>query len=217
MTFGELQAAVRSWLNRDDLSDAEVNAFIAIAEPRVRREQKADLRVRTIESGTALTITTQGMALPLGVMDVKDMWPTTGRDLRPLEQTSLATLRSFANDNADATGTPRYFAIVPSVDPATTGARLFLWPMPSVSGYAVDYLYVNDVGTVNPNGNSILTSSPEVYLYATLVEASPFLKADERTALWEMKYATALNGLNKRVATSQFAASRTRPRLRALG
>lgn len=212
-TIGALKTAVANWLNRKDLAD-RISDFIELADARVRREQRWDRRVHTTEaSGSSFSVTSQGQALPAGVQVVLDLWSTSGTFLGPLEQTSLANLRTFANTNADATGVPRKYAVLPAPDASAEGARLFLWPRPS-GDYAVDFLYVHDVGKLASPENRLFVYAPDVYMWAALVESAPFLKHDERAQLWESKYVAALASLNGLAGRAQFGASRTHARLR---
>lgn len=212
-TLGELQTTIGSWLNRGDMT-ARALEFLELGDARIRREQNWDYRVYTLESGgMALNITSQGQTMPAGVRTVKDLWPTTGSRLLPLEQTTFAELRKRANSNLDATGTPIMYALVPARNPFAAGPKLFLWPRPS-GAFSVDFLYINDVGKVSPSGTELFTYAPDLYLYAALSTSAPFLKNDERVVVWESLYMNALNGLNKQQEDAMFGSSVKRTRLR---
>lgn len=199
-----LEAAVANWLNRSDLT-SRVQEFIELGGARVRREQEWDRRVYSAETGNPFTFTAQGDALPTGIKAVKELWPTAGSQLAPLAQTTFAELRKLAASNLDATGTPSAYAIVPPRDPAVSAARLYLWPVPS-GAYTVDFFYIRDVGPLGA-GNELLAFAPDVYLYAALIHSAPFLKHDERVAIWRDAYLEAMASVNHQSEAAQHGAS----------
>jgi hypothetical protein len=215
-TFPELQTAVANWLNRGDMA-ARIPELIELGDARIRRDQEWDLRVYTVETGgTPVSFIGQGTALPNKVRRVKDLWPTAGIRLKPLNQVSLAELRANADVNKDAVGTPSLFAILPPGDPLTRPPRLFLWPLPS-GPYTVDFLYVNDIGKLATGDPALFNFAPDLYLWAALAESAPYLKHDERAAIWESKYQAALAAVNKEALANAFGASRRRANIRAIG
>lgn len=214
-SLSALQAAVANWLNRGDLT-ARIPDFIELGDARIRRDQEWDLRVYSLETGNPLAYSGQGMALPAKVRRVKDLWPTAGTNLKPLDQVTLAELRTRADSNLDAVGTPQLFAIVPPRDPQTTPPRLFLWPQPSAP-YSFDFLYINDFGKLVDGATDLFSFAPDIYLWAALAESAPFLKHDERAATWEAKYEAALAALNKEAIANQYGASRKRVSIKAIG
>jgi hypothetical protein len=212
-TIADLKAAVADWLNRSGLT-GPIDNFLALGDARVRRDQRWDRRIYSVENGGAfVAITGQGQALPAGVQIVRDVWPSTGSFLGALAQTSIAGLRDLANTNGDVAGIPRKFAILPAPDPTVAGARIFFWPAPP-AGYAIDLIYVHDVGKLTTPENRLFIYAPDVYLWAALAESAPYLKHDERVPLWEQKYGAALNALNTQADEAAHGASRAHVKLR---
>lgn len=94
------------------------------------------------------------------------------------------------------------------------------WPDPTVTGaplYYADYGYSNFIVCPTPNAtypfefsylelpeplsssnqtNWLTNYAPDVLLYATLLEAMPYLKDDDRIPVWQMMYDRGLQSLN---------------------
>ncbi len=75
---------------------------------------------------------------------------------------------------------PRFASVI------ANGAKLRLAPAPD-QAYAVKTYYVGSLTTLSDTDkvNWLLTAHPDIYLYASLVESAPYLKDDERVALWK--------------------------------
>lgn len=219
--YGDLVTEVANFLNRANLA-SYIPTLIDLGNRRIRREQEWDQRIFSMEQTNgqpngSLAIVSQGQVLPAGVRIIKTLWPTAGSRLSPLNQTSFDELRTRAASNADATGDPQMFAIVPSGDPLLAGPRLYLWPRPSGT-YTVDFLYVNDPGNLGTTNTTALYSyAPDVYLFAALAESAPFLKHDERVQMWETKYQSALATLNGQPMKQASGATLQRVKLRPIG
>lgn len=176
-TYSELQTAVANWLNRSDLS-SRAPEFIAMAEARMNR----DARLRVIDAITrdTLAVSSQFTDLPsdfaLMVNCELQTTPVVPLEYRTPQQMDVVR-------NSSATGDPRYFSIV--------GNELEVVPVPSSSVTLGLIYYKRIVALSDANtSNWLLTAAPDLYLYASLVEASPFLHEDERVALWEQLYNT---------------------------
>ncbi len=78
------------------------------------------------------------------------------------------------------------------------GRRLRLGPAPAAPGPPAEMVYYARVPALasSPSGsNWLLEKAPAVYLYGTLLELMPFIRADDRLAGWFALYATAIAGL----------------------
>lgn len=89
------------------------------------------------------------------------------------------------------TGRPAFFSIV--------GNEIQLAPAPDGSyEIEMDYYKKFDALSDSTTTNWLLTNSPDAYLFGSLAEASPFIRAnDSRIALWEAKYQAAIAELNR--------------------
>lgn len=84
-------------------------------------------------------------------------------------------------------GLPKYIA--------RDGNSFIFGPYPD-SNYAVKGTYYRNIGPVSSNAHALFTENPDLYLFAALAEAEPFLKNDKRVALWEQKYQKIKNDVN---------------------
>jgi len=196
MTFTTLQQDIRRYLERGATlaSDAvvyeQIPRLINLAERRIARELKVQGFINVV-TGT--------MTPSLSVYDKPDRWRDTisinigtGEDNNTrqfLFTRSYEYLRSYWPDSTQ-TGTPQFYGdydyshwlVVPSPDAAYPFEILY---------YELPPLLSEEVQT-----NWITEYAPELLLYASLLEATPFLKADERIQVWQAMYDRAAAMLN---------------------
>lgn len=172
-TYTQLQTAIGSWLLRSDLS-ATIPTFIAMAEARMNRDKR--LRVSDAIVRDSLTVTGQFTALP---SDFKQMI-NVERDADPVIPLEYKSPQGMdAVRNVEGTGAPRFYCI--------HGTELELAP---VEACELEIIYYRNIPSLSDSAttNWLLTAAPDIYLYACLVESAPFLKDDERIAVWESLY-----------------------------
>jgi len=186
-TYGELQAATANWLVRGDLV-ARIPEFIALAETRLNRV----LRARLAEAEAALTATPGGRTIPLpaGFAEPLALWIVQGTDrvaLRFIEPSLLAA--------SSLQGRPAIW----SVD----GANL-AFDRPCDQAYALVFRMLTKfaLSDAAPT-NALLSDSPDVYLFATLAEAGPFLRDGELAQAYEDRLSRAIAELNAKEARSR--------------
>jgi hypothetical protein len=186
-TYGELQAAAANWLVRGDLT-ARIPEFIALAEARLNRV----LRARLAETEAALTATPGGrtILLPPGFAEPLALWIMQGPDrvaLRFIEPSLLGA--------TSLQGQPASWSI--------DGATLAL-DRPCDQAYALVFriltkFALSDAAPVN----ALLTDAPDVYLFAVLAEAGPFLRDEELAQAYEDRLSRAVAELNAKDARSR--------------
>lgn len=179
--FPWLVASVKNWSRRTDL-DAVIPDLVLFAEERM----SADLDARGIESTTTLP-TVAGAAsvnLPADVVELRSIGvPLYG----PLGRLS-ADAFSSRYSNGDV-GTPRHYTVI--------GDVLYLGPKPdAVYQLAVAARRSIPALTADSPTNWLILRNPSLYLAATMVEAMINLRDDAGQAVWEGKYAVALNAAN---------------------
>jgi len=170
-TYSELQTAVANWLDRDDLTD-RIPEFIALAEARFNRV----LRLRSMEAKyTADTVAGQrNLALPTGYIQMRNFQVNTS----PLTTLSYVTPEIYDRVWGGSTsGTPKFYTILAN--------EVSFGPIPG-SVMEVEMLFYKkfDNLSVSATTNSLLTDSPDLYLYGAMLEAEPFIMNDERVPLW---------------------------------
>lgn len=179
-TYNELQAAIASWLDRDDLT-ARTPDFIRLAEARMSRE----LKIRELESRSQSEISDRYVDLPADFQDIRRVHLITD-PITVLESVSPDAM--ITRYYRTGTGRPRFYTIhsqlelnvVPD-DPYTMEMVYFRSLTPLASGTAC---------------NVVLQNHPDLYLYASLVETSPFIGDDPRLQEWESMYHQRMTAAN---------------------
>ena len=173
--YSELQTAVANWLDRDDLS-ARIPEFISLAEARFNRL----LRLRSMESKqTASTVGGQrNYNLPASYIQMRNFQLNTS----PITTLSYVTPEIYDRLwGGSSGGIPKFYTIVAD--------EISLGPIPG-SVITMEMLFYKrfDNLSASTTTNWLLTYAPDIYLYASMLEAEPFIMNDERVPLW----ATAL-------------------------
>jgi len=99
---------------------------------------------------------------------------------------------------------------VPSVYTLSAGFILF-GPVPA-SYYTCEMVYYQKIPALSDAAttNWCLTANPDIFLYASLLEAEPFLMNDQRVQLWAAGFQQALTDLDEQDAKDQFSGSELR-------
>jgi len=183
-TYAELQTAVANWLDRDDLTD-RIPEFITLAESRFNRL----LRLRSMEAKyTANTVASQrNLALPTGYIQMRNFQVNTS----PLTTLSYVTPEIYDRLWGGSTsGTPKFYTILAN--------EVSFGPIPATV-MEVEMLFYKkfDNLSLTTTTNTLLTDSPDVYLYGSMMEAEPFIMNDERVALWATSLSKAISELQE--------------------
>jgi len=184
-TYAELKAAVASWLNRESIT-ANVPDFIRLAEAQMNREIKHWKGEKRSEG----EIDTRYSTLPADWRSPIRLSVSTAngpRELEPVSQSEMLDLRYKTNDTADI---PEYYAI--------SSGSLELYPTPS-QPVNVMMIYRANIPALSDSNTSnwLLEEAPDAYLYGTLMQTAPWLREDERVAMWASMYSQAMQSVNK--------------------
>lgn len=181
-TYSDLKSSIASWLNRADLA-AQIPDFITMAEARFNRE----LRVNAMLQRDYTVATTAYVKLPsdwlqhssIVVLSPNDrryaldyITPEEFNDRRKRVQPGTATSYTIISDN---------IALLPEPSSNTTLELTYYEKIPALSD-------------VKPT-NWLLTRSPDLYIFGSLLMAEPFLMNDERVPLWANAVAQALEAM----------------------
>lgn len=205
-TYTELKSAVADWLNREDLT-AVIPTFVALTEADVNRS----LRVRDMMTRAELNWDDSSVVpLPsdfLELYSIEQTYPPDGHVVPPLQYVGMDELKRLKV--GQPTGTPRWYTIF--------GGNLEVWPAPSASGYDMTLTYYAAIPALSNDDqeNWLLTRAPDLYLYGALLQASPYLKNDERIAVWDGAYQRALASLRAESERSMRPATNLNARSRA--
>lgn len=179
-----LQLAVKKWLNRSDLT-AQIPEFIRLAEVEIARV----LRSKTYTQ--SITVSAETTSLPAEVAELRSISPKTSNvsNDQPLTIVSSAALAERRRWYGGTAGAPRYGKVVDNV--------LTVVPTPDdeylheIEFYAKLPYLSSSVAT-----NFVLQSDPDLYLYGALLAAAPYLKNDERVAIWRENFDRAKDQRN---------------------
>jgi hypothetical protein len=190
-SYAGLQAAVRSYLDRRDL-DGKVSLFIRLAHGSLVRALAGAEALADVTAGNWLLTASPDVYIYASLLEAA---PYLGADERvPLWRSELdrrlaEVLRGRTSAAIDLTD---YDGLVAAVKQYLD--RNDLEPkVPAFVTLGEQTLRrrLKDAGTTLPalagdGSNWLFEQAPDVYLYASLLEAAPYLGADERVPLWRM-------------------------------
>lgn len=176
--YAELQAAVKGWLHRSDLT-AQIPDFITLAETSINRI--AQVRSMENEVPLAVAVGARIVALPAGFMSPLAVWMGPNRrELAPATPEELPITTT--------PGRPTYWAI--------DGTNLaFDCPSDIARTATLRYRGGFKLSDAAPT-NALLTKYPDIYLYGTLLQAAPWLRDNDSIPLWQAMYGRAVNEIN---------------------
>ncbi len=181
-TYTELKASVADWLNRTDLT-AEIPDFISLAEAQMERT----LRTRQMIVRANASFNVEYGATPADFLETKSFKLSGTNPVQPLSFMTIDALDAEAAKNT-ASGRPKFFGVV--------GTQFRLVPTPDTN-YATELTYYAKLSKLSAAvaTNFILESSPDAYLYGSLLQAAPYLQDDNRIPVWAGLYERALTDL----------------------
>jgi len=182
-TYSELKTAVANWVDRSDLT-ARIPEFIVMAESAIGR----DVRIRQKEKRAKTSISTQYADMPSDFIKARNIQLNTASNQVRLKY--LTPEQMDINYPSETTGQPEVYSIL--------GDEFQFKPVPDDS-YTVEIEYFARFPALSGDNdtNWLLTNQPGVYLYASLVQAAPYLDDNEKIATWAGLYNAEVNALNK--------------------
>lgn len=181
-TYAELQAAISSWIPHASLA-ARATDFIALADARINRVIVKH-RVGQVAT-TPLAASGEWVEVPADFAAGR-LLTLDGAVQRVLEYKTPERL--IADHPSVSVGLPRWFTI--------HGLEIQLRPIPDGDYSLILYYYkkLTPLSGAAPT-NWMLTNYPDVYLYASLLEAAPFLQDTTQTQIWAAGYDRAIAAL----------------------
>lgn len=181
-TYADLKTAIADWLDRSD-QDIVIPAWIFLAEKDM--EQKLRHHKMVIKSYSSVGGNDGVITLPPDWLEARNLEV----DDKQIVYQSPDVLDMFRDVNDTATGQPQYFSFYDS--------NIELWPIPT-EDYTIEMDYYQKIPSLADSidgTNWLLTDAPSAYLYGALVHSAPYLKDDERIALWDKMYKDAITTL----------------------
>ncbi len=191
-TYSDLQTSIAGYLARSDLT-SQIPDFITFAENRLRRE----LRIRQmLKSVTTATVSGDGtVELPSDFIEIRDFVVTTN----PIQPLSYSSPSALSNDpRASEVGVPKSYTILAS--------EFQLVPVPD-GIYTLKLLYFAAPAYLSSTNasNVFLNVAPDALLYASLLEAEPYLMNDARINTWGSMYDRAISSLTRSDENTQYS------------
>ena len=191
-SYSDLKTAIAGYLARSDLT-SQIPDFITLAETRLRRDLRIRQMLKTVT--TATTASDSTVELPSDFLEARD-FVVVGNPVQPLNYLSP----SLFNRNARAAdaGKPLDYTILAN--------DFQLAPIPD-GAYTVKLLYfaaptfLSDSNT----SNAFLANCPDLLLYGSLIEASPYLMDDARINTWGTMFDRALSSLTRSDEQGQYS------------
>lgn len=178
-TYATLQSEIASWLNRDDLTSI-IPTFIQFVESDVNsrlRHQKMVVRATATSDQEYVQLPTDWLeAINIHIVD----------GTQPL---TYVTLNEADRINKQQIITsPTFYSIMDDA--------LEIIPAPS-SNIEIEMIYYGKIPalSVSNTTNWLLTKAPDLYLYGSLVHASPYILDDQRVGLFANMYNSRLDSL----------------------
>jgi hypothetical protein len=181
--YNDLKTTVANYLGRSDLTTA-IPDFISLAELRLQRE----LRTRQMLKSATATMTSGDakVALPTDFLEIRDLH-VQGNPRMPVTYMSPSTFTRDAR--ADESGKPIYYTVL---------ANEFQFaPIPDTA-YVLEILYYAKPTVLSGSNasNAFLANYFDALLYASLLEAEPYLINDARTQTWASLYDRAIKNIS---------------------
>lgn len=178
-TYSELKTEIAGLLHRSDLT-ASIAGFISRAEARINRAVKP----RAAETEATLTgvVSSRFIALPSGFNGAIALWIEQDGERDALQNRLPEDL-----DITSSNGTPCDWAI--------DGTNVaFDKPCESADTFYLRYFAKFALSDAAPT-NWMLTNVPDLYLYASMIEASMFIRDDKWIAAWTQSYTEIIKDL----------------------
>lgn len=200
-TNATLITAITEWLARDqdETLIARIPTFIQLFESKMNRT----LFVRQMES-RATTVIDMGssapefISLPTDFQSMRRVRLSSVTGKPCLEFRSGTQMDEFRFQTSNVAGQPQYFTIF--------GDEMELARTPDAA-YTIEMVYRQNIPVLATNDpNWLLSLAPDLYLYGALLEATPYIKEDERLQTWGALYTGARDALNMLGLTSTFNA-----------
>lgn len=202
-TYSELQTAISNWLNRSDLTD-RIPEFIALAEARFKREY----RLRKVQSRT-LSVSADDTALGSDYKSLIDLYHDGSTYFGPIQIVDPSTLATKKALTLGTTGAPEYAAVI--------AGELRMAPVPDQS-YSLKMVYDSQITPLATSStNWLLDDAPDVYLFGSLVESAPYLRDDDRVALWESRLEKAIEQFYDSRMREEYSGTMVRKPKRPIG
>ena len=194
-TKAELHAATANWLNRSDLT-SRIPEFISLAEAGFNR----NLRAREMLVRSTASTSGQYVSLPTDFLEMLNIELTSTSPPKRLIYITSDRTDDYREQKNNTTGTPDYYTI--------EGTSIQLLPTPSAA-VTIQLNYYQDIpalsGLADSANNWLLLAHPDVYLYGTLMQASPYIMDPQSAQQWDSLLARSIQELQMSDEKSRYS------------
>lgn len=195
-TYSELKTAVQNWAARSDSAfTSRLDEFIDLCEDRIHygsgREgdqyYSEPIRIRGMTTTGDLTISSQTVAQPTGFLEMIRIYlnsdPKNDLDYMPPDRFWASSINT-----GSTTGKPRCYTI--------EGTNFVFGPSPD-SSYTGKLLYYKKLDALSDSAttNWMITNSPGVYLYGSLLEYALWEHDDQAASKYAALFSGRVNSL----------------------
>lgn len=200
--YSTLKDNIADWLNRTDLT-SQIPVFIQLAEADLNRR----LRVKDTIVRADAAVDAQYTTLPTDLTEIKSFFLKTNPVTR-MEFVTNEQMEKLKYQGYSSTGTPLYYTII--------GSTTEFLPAPDQS-YTAEIIYYAKLTALSDSATSnwLLTKYPDIYLYGALAQSAPYLRDDERIALWSSLYEKGLTQLEIASDRAEFTGGVLKARVRS--
>lgn len=196
--YASLKASVADWLMRQDLTN-QIPQFIAMNEAGL----DSVLRVRKMIRRSTVAAENRYVTLPADWQKARNVQRLS--DGEPLGFMAFDEIDKYRADvqagrRVPGSQGPHYYSLVAD--------SLELAPAPTPDAPAdIEMIYYAKVPRLSDEEptNWLLRDHPDVCLYGALLHSAPFLKDDERLAVWQSLYQQAVTAANQSDADARYS------------
>ena len=175
-TYANLKTEVVDWLNREgfDALVAKVDTFLGMAQRKIFRT----CDFHCLEASTSGTGSVETIALPSDFQRTKMLYVGVGSGLKEITGGSY---HNVITTQAGSRDLPRKYV--------RQGDVLVLGPIPDQE-YTYYLMYYKSLPLLSDSNttNWFTDNAPELILFGALVEASVYLKDDNRAQVWQARF-----------------------------
>ena len=193
MNYTDLRTQISSYLNRQDITNEQLDVFIDNAEA----EFNSIIRHRKMIKRVTADLDSQFTRLPTDFLEATNLQLNTDPVVL-LRQASAETIDSVRIAGGNVAGTPEFYSII--------GDTIEVVPRPSQSTQ-IEISYYSKVPPLSSTNltNWLITDYTNIYLYGAMKHGLIFLMDDERLPVIAGNLAVDLERLNTEADRSQFS------------
>lgn len=191
--YGQLKSAIAKWLARNDLEE-QIEDFIWLAESRINKDLQCPEMYKE-KTSTALFVLPDAPALqvPENMSKLKSIsYIDLNGNRLPLIPAKEQIIYQYNYVE------PKYYE--------RRGSYFTLYPKTITQDMTFSIQYYERVPSLSKanTSNWLIEQSPEIYLYASLLEACPYLGEDSRIDMWLAAYNIGVTSLNATSNNKQY-------------